>query len=119
MALTEELPLFRKMFELVELIYDERQHFPRMARYDIGSDLFRTALDCSELIQAANMNMAERIQFLNEFARTYGRLRLLLRLCIKKRLIGQNKTAQILQLCGEIGQQSTGWRKYSSRNLQN
>ena len=113
MALSEELPIYKEMYILLNKILDEREHFPKMYKYAFGEKLMMVCLDCLELIQAANSDMTNRRAYLQEFALVFAKLQLMLRVCRDRNIISVSAFAQILQHVGNVGRMSTGWRKSS------
>lgn len=111
MAIASELKIYKDMYKLMHLILDAREVFPKSYKYAFGEHLMMLSLECCELIQAANMSIDTRMVYLNEFAVKFGSLQLALRVCRDRKIISQNKFSDIVLLCGEIGKQSSGWRR--------
>ena len=113
MALAEDLHIYKQMYTLLNLLLDARDRFPKSYKYDFGEHLMMTALECCELIQAANMDRAKRAETLRLFAIRFGSLRLMIRLMRDRRIIDVGHFAELLAIAGEIGAQATAWRKAS------
>ncbi len=113
MALAQELSIYKQMYTLLNLILDAREHFPKSFKYAFGEKMMMVALECCELIQAANMSKEKRVPLLNEFSIKFNSLQLMIRLCRDRRIIDEGKFCDILSLAGEIGAQATAWRKAS------
>ena len=115
MALAQETKIYKDMYMLLNKILDARKHFPKEFKYAFGDHLFMTALECTELIQAANMSKRDRAAYLSEFAIKFESLQLMIRLCQDRHIISESLAIDILQLSGDIGRQATGWRNASLR----
>ena len=111
MALAQDLQIYKQMYALLNLILDAREHFPKSIKYAFGERMMMVALECCELIQAANMSQARRVSLLEEFSIKFSSLQLMIRLCRDRHIIDEGKFCDILSLAGEIGAQATGWRK--------
>ena len=110
MPVAQELPIYKKMYDLLLMIFDARDNFPRGYRYEFGTELMMKAFECCELIQAANSSFEYRQQLLQEFSIKFGTLQLMLRVCRDRHIISVNQFSDMLILVGEIGRQATGWR---------
>ena len=111
MALAEDLQIYRQMYQLLGLILDAREHFPKSYKYAFGERMMMVALECCELIQAANMSQARRASLLEDFSIKFGSLQLMLRLCRDRHIVDEGRFCNMLALAGEIGKQATAWRK--------
>ena len=111
MALAEDLQIYRQMYQLLGIILDAREHFPKSYKYAFGERMMMVALECCELIQAANMSQARRVSYLEEFAIKFGSLQLMIRLCRDRRIVDEGRFCDMLALAGDIGKQATAWRK--------
>ena len=112
--LTEELKIYKDMYDLTKMIVEVKRNVSREHKYDLGNRLLDKAVECCELVQCANSDKSQRTAYLQDFARCFGSLRLYLRLCRDFRQIPNDKFGLMLQLASEIGKQSTAWRKSAS-----
>ena len=111
MALAQDLKIYKDMYALLNRVLDAREHFPKSFKYAFGEHMMMVALECCEIIQAANMTKGiRRASLLNEFSIKFNSLQLMIRLCRDRRIIDEGKFCDILSLAGEIGAQATGWR---------
>ena len=110
MAIAQELPIYKEMYILFNLILDARTDFPKAYKYAFGEKLMMVSLECLELIQAANMDRYHRAALLQEFAIKYGTLQLMLRVCRDRYIIQEKAFANILEHAGQVGRMATGWR---------
>lgn len=114
MALTEELPVYRAVYRLLNMILDARERFPKGYRYEFGTHLMMRCVECCELIRYANSDRERRAAYLQEFLVRFDGLRLLLRVCQDRKLITIKQGADMLLLVQEIERQATGWRNAST-----
>lgn len=81
MALSEELPLYRDTYRLLNNLLILTQDFPRFFRYSMGSRMVDLTLDMLSLIYKANSSY-EKVGVLTEFLDRYRMLQMLFpRMC--------------------------------------
>ena len=80
MALSEELPLYRDTYRLLNNLLILTQDFPRFFRYSMGSRMVDLTLDMLSLIYKANSSY-EKVGVLTEFLDRYRMLQMLFRVC--------------------------------------
>ena len=107
MALTEELPVYRSIYRLLNQILDARDKFPKGYRYEFGTHLMMRCVECCELVRYANSDKENRASWLNEFLVKFDTLRLLLRVCQDRKLITIKQGADMITLVQEIERQVT------------
>jgi len=112
--LTEDLKIYKDMYDLTKFIVEAKHNFSREHKYDLGNRLLDKAVECCELVQCANSDKSQRVAYLQDFARCFGSLRLYLRLCRDFGQIPNDKFGRVLELTAEIGKQCTAWRKSAS-----
>ena len=76
MALSEELPLYRDTYRLLNNLLVLTQDFPRFFRYSMGSRMVDLTLDMLSLIYKANSSY-EKVGVLTEFLDRYRMLQML------------------------------------------
>lgn len=113
MALTDELPVYRKMYQLLNLILDARERFPKGYRYEFGTHLMMRTVECCEFIRYANSDRDNRAAWLQQFLVKFDGLRLLLRVCQDRKLVTVQQGAEMILLVQDIERQITGWRNAS------
>lgn len=113
MALTKDLAISDAMYRLLNKIIDARVHFPKAFKYEFGSDLMMTAVNCCKYIRYANsdMNMEHRADYLMKFLCEFDALTILLRVCQERHFISLQLTADICTLVDSVGRQGMGWYK--------
>lgn len=114
-VLTEELKVYKDMYDLVVLIMQAREHFAKMYKHDFGGQLVMTAVNCCQFIRRANMSKDERFHFLEEFQMSFGDLTLLLRVCRDMKIYPLKTDAAITAKVAEIGKQVTAWKNASRK----
>lgn len=64
MALSEELPVYKASYDLLERLVDLAKDLPKFFRYSIGTRMVDLCLDILALIYQANMNKEQRTEAL-------------------------------------------------------
>ena len=59
MALTEQLPVYRDIYKLIQILFDVTQTFPRDHKYLLGQDMKHDALRLVRSIYRANRSSTE------------------------------------------------------------
>jgi len=109
MALSEELPLYRDTYRLLNNLLILTQDFPRFFRYSMGSRML-------SLIYKANSSY-EKVGVLTEFLDRYRMLQMLFRVCVEQKVITERKYASFGLLLEKIGKQATSWKQYNERGM--
>jgi len=116
MALSEELPLYRDTYRLLNNLLILTQDFPRFFRYSMGSRMVDLTLDMLSLIYKANSSY-EKVGVLTEFLDRYRMLQMLFRVCVEQKVITERKYASFGLLLEKIGKQATSWKQYNERGM--
>lgn len=114
MALLWELPIYRDTYNLVSLIVDYVNSFPKTHKYTIGQKLENETLDLFKYINLANKekyNKEKKKEYLNEFIKTFDLIKILLRLCVEKKFLSLKQMVRITMITDNIGKQVYGWIK--------
>ena len=111
--LTEKLPVFRTVYELISIIYDYVSKFPRQYRYTIGEKLTNESLGLFIFISKANRDINKRSVYLNEFLVKFEVIKTLIKLITEKRIICLKQAAHLAKFCVSIEKQITSWKKCS------
>lgn len=114
MALSEDLPLYRDTYRLLNDLLLLSQEFPRFFRYSMGSRMVDLTLDMLSLIYKANGSY-EKVGILTEFLDRYRMLQMLFRVCVEQKIITERKYASYGLLLDKIGKQATNWKQYNER----
>lgn len=115
--IASELPVYRETYKLVNMVTDLSGNFPKVYKYTIGQKAMNVALELFEYIQLANMTQdtQKRSLYLQGFQVKHELLKILLRLCSEKKIIGLTATAKLAELNTSIGKQISAWKK--SKNI--
>ena len=114
MALTEELPIYRATYRLLNMLIRATQDFPRFYKYSLGTRMVDVCLDMSMLLYKANSSY-EKTEPLREFLGKFGMLQMLLRVCAEQKVIDTKKVAVFALEMEKIGKQATGWKQYNEK----
>ena len=112
MALTEELPIYRATYRLLNLLIRAMQDFPRFYKYSLGTRMVDVCLDMSMLLYKANSSY-EKVELIKEFLSKFSILQMLLRVCAEQKVIDTKKVAVFALEMEKIGKQATGWKQYN------
>ena len=118
MALTEELPIYRATYRLLNMLIRATQDFPRFYKYSLGTRMVDVCLDMSMLLYKANSSY-EKTEPLREFLGKFGMLQMLLRVCAEQKVIDTKKVAVFALEMEKIGKQATVWKQYNEKGKQN
>lgn len=115
MALSEDLPLYRDTYRLLnDLLRIVENSFPRFYRYTVGNRMVDLNLDMLSLIYRTNSNR-EKAEPLAEFLDRYRMLQMLFRLCVEQKVITPRAYAPFALLLDGIGRQATSWKQHSEQ----
>lgn len=114
--MSEELPLYRDTYRLLNNLLVLTKEFPRFFRYSMGSRMVDLTLDILSLIYKANSSY-EKVGVLAEFLDRYRMLQMLFRVCVEQKVITERKYASFGILLEKIGKQATSWKLYSERGM--
>lgn len=110
MARSEDLPLFRASYDLLEQLIQLSQQLPRFFRYSLGGRMVDLCLDMLGLIYRANMDKNHRAEAIADLLICYRQLQMLLRVCYTQKVISTGRYAVFIELLDSIGRQATAWR---------
>lgn len=115
MALSEDLPLYRDTYRLLnDLLRLVQNTFPRFFRYTVGNRMVDLNLDMLSLIYRANSSY-EKTGPLSEFLDRYRMLQMLFRVCVEQKVITPKAYASFALLLDKVGKQATSWKQYSGQ----
>ena len=96
MALTEQLPVYRDVYKLIQILFDVTQTFPRDYKYSLGQDMKHDALRLVRSIYRANRSESKK-EWLD------------------LKLLTLRKQSEISPLMESIGKQVTAWKNAGTR----
>lgn len=114
MSLSEDLPIYRDTYRLLNNLLRLTQEFPRFFRYNLSNRMVDLNLDMLSLIYRANSSY-EKVGVITEFQDKYRMLQMLFRVCVEQKVITEHRYACFALLLDKIGKQATGWKQYSEQ----
>ena len=113
MALSEELPIYKASYDLLEQLVDLAKDLPKFFRYSVGTRMVDLCLDMLAQIYRANMKQESRVEALTDLLVSHRQLLMLLRVCYHQKALSTGRYANIMKLTDSIGRQATAWRQKS------
>ncbi|WP_290393350.1 four helix bundle protein [uncultured Duncaniella sp.] len=114
MALTEDLKIYRSMYNLVRSIIHARNTFDKGFKYVVGDDMVSRALGCLSLIHYANEDRRQgaRQEHLDKFLIEFDILKSLIMVCRDERQFKKDSVlADIFMLTADVESQAGAWRR--------
>jgi hypothetical protein len=105
MSLSEELPLYRDILQLLNLTIEKSKSYPKYYRYTLGERMVNINLDMLSLIYEANSSY-NKIPILVEFLNKYHLMTMLFRVCVEQHVINERQYAGIALLLQKKGRQA-------------
>ena len=105
-------PLFSHWFVTLEWLLDMSERLPKSLRFSLAQRMVQHSLDISELITQA-IYSKERRAFLEAINLKIELLRMLMRLCHRKKHLSDKQYRFISQRLDEAGRMTGGWLKSS------
>ncbi len=112
MTLHSSLPIYKVSYDLLQLVADVTQHFPRNFRQSLGGKLRDECVELLVLIYRAN-SATDKVPHLIDLLERLQVAELLLRLSKDMRFLSLDKYARAIQFTDSIGKQANGWKKKS------
>ena len=113
MALTNQLPIYKVAYDLLDSVTDSVRSMPRDFKQSIGGKISAECVEIVVLIFRANC-ARDKASHLGELIERLQVAELLLRLSRDKRLISTAQYAKSVELTNSIGKQASGWRRASA-----
>ena len=110
MALSENLPIYKDGYDLLERLTDLAENLPKFYRFSYGYRMIDTCLDLLDLVYRANISIEKRQEMLIELLSYYRRLQMMLRVCFHRKAISSGRYAELILLLDSIGKQATAWK---------
>ncbi|MDE6928105.1 MAG: four helix bundle protein [Muribaculaceae bacterium] len=118
MALTEDLNIYRSMYNLLRLLIQARNNFDKSYKYVVGDRLVDTALNCVTLIHYANEDRRKgaREEHLDKFLIEFDILKTLIMVCRDERQYKKDSVlADVFVHVADVENQATAWRRSAAR----
>ena len=114
MALATDLPIYREAYELLLLVTQLTQQYPRGFRQGLARDICTEAQGLVTRIFQANCT-TDRVQIIERLREQLDTLRLQLRLSRDLRLISPGQFGATVVLTTAVAKQAAGWLKYAKK----
>ena len=111
---TQELPIYRATYQLLEQITTIARNFPRDLKISLAGKLQDECVELVVGVYRANFARQGRKALLERVLERVQTLELLIRLCSDMRLITTKKQAALVELTDSIGRQAQGWWRASA-----
>lgn len=118
MALTEDLNIYRSMYNLTRALIHARNAFDKSMKYVVGEDMIRRSLGCLSLIHYANEDRRKgaREEHLDKFLIEFDILKSLIMVCRDERQFKKDSVlADIFMLAADVENQAGAWRRSAAR----
>lgn len=120
MALTEDLQVYRSMYDLLRALMRARSQFDKPYKYVVGDRLITEALDCLTLIHYANEDRRKgaRVEHLDKFLIKFDVMKTLIMVCRDERQFKNSATlADVFELCASVESQASKWRASARKSI--
>ena len=114
MSNTENTAIFKKIYDLILLIYQYVRLFPRQDKFILGERIENAAIDLLESTIKANQ-LQDKVSLLLDVNTKLDILRVYIRLAKDLRLLDIKKYEDISGHITEIGKMLGGWIKYEKK----
>lgn len=116
MAKSEELPIYKAAYDLLEKLVDLSKELPKFFRYSMGTRMVDLCLDLLGQIYRANMSTDRRTEAIADLLIDYRQLLMLLRVCYHQKSLSTGRYAELMNMLDTIGRQATGWKNSQKKN---
>lgn len=107
-----DIPIFKKLYELYKLIHLYRASVPKADRYTLWKRAEDTCIELLELvITAGQLNQQQKAAYLTKASTKLNLLRIFIRLAKDTKAIDPKKYLALQTLMDEIGRMLGGWLK--------
>jgi hypothetical protein len=113
MAIHTELPIYKRSYDLLDLVADITRNMPRDFKSSLGARIREECVQILVLIGRANA-AANKVPHQTELLERLHVAQLLMRLSHDKRFISRKQYARAAEITDSIGRQAGGWRKQSA-----
>jgi hypothetical protein len=112
MAQYQHLPIYKAIYDLLNLITKKTKTFPRDFKYSLGDKIRNECVELVVHIYKANSSR-DKSPYLENILERMQVIQLLVRLSKDMRLINVESFAQIVMLTDSISRQTSGWLNHS------
>jgi hypothetical protein len=115
MARTENLPLYKKTFELLLEVHKLFPNFDKKYKYTLGSDTIKSIKDSLLLVVKTN-NTEDKKILIEELLMSLQQVQINIRLLNNLNIIKTSTYFRLSELIIELFKQTEGWKKYVHQN---
>lgn len=113
MALHTNLPIYKVVYDLLQLVVKLAAQMPRNLRRQLGEKLVEECVELTVMIFRANVS-TDKVSHLTDLLERLQVAELLVRLAQDLRCISREQYGKLIELTSAIGRQANGWRKSSA-----
>lgn len=113
--LSENLQIYRDLFELSKALLTYQVNVPRMVRYGEYGKAVALACEAMDMVYVANNNQCEREWATVRILQTTGGIRSRVRLFLEMGYLGKKQGTYLALLIDKIQKQAIGWRNKTIR----
>ena len=114
MALSEDLPIFRSSYDLLEKVIALSADLPRMLRYTVGERLIDYNLELLSQVYRANLS-DDKSRAITELLVSQRTMLMLLRVVYRQKVLSAGRYAELIRLLDSIGKQATAWKNHGTK----
>ena len=118
MALTEDLKIYRSMYNLLLMLMDARSQFDKPYKYVVGDKMIDCALGLVSLLHYANEDRRKgmREQHLDKFLIEFDILKTLIMVCRDRyQFKKESVLADVFMLTADVETQASKWRQSAAK----
>src|SRR5574344_1934955 len=116
MKKSDDLPIFRDSYALLQRLMHIQKEIPRMFRYSIGEKMINLNLEMIDQIYKANGNYT-KTPYIDRLTDCNNMLKMLTRLCRDAKYLSLQQFTLVVELLVKIGRQASGWKKYATDEI--
>lgn len=113
MKKSDELPIFRDSYTLLQGLMHIQKEIPRIFRYSIGEKMINLSLNIIDQIYKANSSY-DKLPYIEKIIACNNMLKMLLRLCHDESYLSLQQYTQVVEQVVRVGRQASGWKKYAT-----
>lgn len=115
----EKLEVYKKSYELTEIIYRALPEMERFHRFTVGSRMIDCALEMFKWISLANntKDKAQRLNYLDGVCTNFEQLKVYVKICSDFRIIKIQSQARMYVLIEDISKQLCGWKRVTENRV--
>lgn len=114
MEFTEELPIYRATYRLLNLLLHATQNFHQFYKYNQNTGVVNICLDMSVLLYKIHDDY-EKEESIHEFLTLFSTLQMLLHICTEQKVIDTQMGTFFALEIKKIDKLATHWKRYSEK----